>query len=64
VFSYTEEIFLRLIGIFWRNQTNVGGGWAMTGQESRIELYMFASSSISTELFVKLGGSKKIKYQN
>jgi hypothetical protein len=34
----------------------------MTGQGRRTELYMFTSSSISAELFIKVGGSKKIKY--
>jgi hypothetical protein len=57
-------IFLRLIGLFWRNQTIVGGGWPLTGQGRRIDFSILTSSSISTELFVRLGGSKKIKYKN
>jgi hypothetical protein len=63
MFSY-EEIFLRLIGLFWRNQIIVGGGWPLTGQGRRIELCTFTSSSISTELLIKLGGSKKIEYKS
>jgi hypothetical protein len=32
------------------------------GQGRRTGLYILTSTSLSTELFVRLGGSKKIKY--
>ncbi len=61
MFNY-EEICLRLIWLFWRNQIIVGGGWPVIGQGRRTGLYILTSTSLSTELFVRLGGSKKRKY--